>query len=205
MRTYRSLAALVVWFGLLLQYFLMVQGQAGADFATRTVNFFSYFTILSNLLAALAMSAPTLAPASPLGRLFATPAARTAVVLYTSVTALTYIAVLQGLWRPQGLQLIADVTLHYVTPALLLLDWLAFTPKGALRPSMAPAWLVFPLGFGAYSLARGPIAGFYPYPFLDVSDLGYARVLANMGVMSALFLVVGLGFVLLNRLLGRRA
>ena len=92
-----------------------------------------------------------------------------------------------------------------MTPALLLLDWLAFTPKGALRPSMAPTWLVFPLGFGVYSLARGPIAGFYPYPFLDVSDLGYARVLANMGVMSALFLVVGLGFVLLNRLLGRRA
>jgi hypothetical protein len=74
MRTYR-----MVWFGLLLQYFLMVQEQAGADFATRTVNFFSYFTILSNLLAALAMSAPTLAPASPLGRHFATPAARTAL------------------------------------------------------------------------------------------------------------------------------
>lgn len=67
----------MVWFGL-LQYFLMVQEQEGADFATRTVNFFSYFTILSNLLA-LAMSAPTLAPASPLGRHFATRAARTAL------------------------------------------------------------------------------------------------------------------------------
>ncbi|MGH6996819.1 MAG: Pr6Pr family membrane protein [Phenylobacterium sp.] len=205
MRAYRSLAALVVWFGLLLQYFLMVQGHAAGDFATRTVNFLSYFTILSNLLAALALSAPTFAPASPLGRFFAAPAVRTAVVIYTSVTALTYIVVLQGLWKPQGLNLIADITLHYVTPALFLIDWLAFTPRGALRPTMAPAWLAFPLGFGVYSLARGPFAGFYPYPFLDVSDLGYARVLANMGVMGALFLAIGLGFVLFNRLLGRRA
>ncbi|MBP6876777.1 MAG: Pr6Pr family membrane protein [Phenylobacterium sp.] len=205
MRSFRSLAALAAWSGLLLQYFLMVQGQAGADFATRTVNFFSYFTILSNLLAALAMSAPTLAPASPLGRFFAGPAVRTAVVLYTSVTTVTYMTVLQGLWNPRGLHLVADITLHYVTPTLFLLDWLAFTPRGALRPAMALAWLAFPLGFGAYSLARGPFAGFYPYPFLDVSDLGYARVLANMGVMGALFLAVGLGFVLLNRLLGRRA
>jgi hypothetical protein len=205
MRTYRSLAALVVWFGLLLQYYLIVQGQTGPAFATRTVNFFSYFTILSNLLAGAALSAPTVAPASPLGRFFSAPTVRTAVVLYTSVTAATYIVVLQGLWKPEGLQWVADVTLHYVTPTLFLLDWLIFTPKGTLRASSAAPWLLFPLAFGLYSLARGPLTGFYPYPFLNVTDLGLGKVLVNMAVMSAFFLAVGLGFVLLDRLLRRRA
>lgn len=205
MRTYRSLAALVVWFGLLLQYYLIVQGQTGPAFATRTVNFFSYFTILSNLLAAAALSAPTVAPASPLGRFFSAPTVRTAVVLYTSVTAATYIVILQGLWKPEGLQWVADVTLHYVTPTLFLLDWLIFTPKGTLRATSAAPWLLFPLAFGLYSLARGPLTGFYPYPFLNVTDLGLGKVLVNMAVMSAFFLAVGLGFVLLDRLLRRRA
>ncbi|KQW71519.1 hypothetical protein ASE17_01060 [Phenylobacterium sp. Root77] len=205
MRTYRSLAALVVWFGLLLQYYLIVQGQTGPAFATRTVNFFSYFTILSNLLAGAALSAPTVAPASPLGRFFSAPTVRTAVVLYTSVTAATYIVILQGLWKPEGLQWVADVTLHYVTPTLFLLDWLIFTPKGTLRASSAAPWLLFPLAFGLYSLARGPLTGFYPYPFLNVTDLGLGKVVVNMAVMSAFFLAVGLGFVLLDRLLRRRA
>jgi hypothetical protein len=205
MGTYRSLAALVVWFGLLLQYYLIVQGQTGPAFATRTVNFFSYFTILSNLLAAAALSAPTVAPASPLGRFFSAPTVRTAVVLYTSVTAATYIVILQGLWKPEGLQWVADVTLHYVTPTLFLLDWLIFNPKGTLRATSAAPWLLFPLAFGLYSLARGPLTGFYPYPFLNVTDLGLGKVLVNMAVMSAFFLAVGLGFVLLDRLLRRRA
>jgi hypothetical protein len=81
MKAYRSITTLIVWFGLLLQYVLMVRGQSGEVFVARTVNFFSYFTILSNLLAAVALSAPTVAPASPIGRYFAKPSVRTAIVL----------------------------------------------------------------------------------------------------------------------------
>ena len=112
---------------------------------------------------------------------------------------------LQALWNPQGLQWVADVTLHYVTPALFLVDWLVFTPKGTLRTKAVAGWLIFPLGFGIYSLARGPISGFYPYPFLNAGTLGYAKVLTNMAAMSAFFLAVGWVLVLLDRLLHRRA
>ena len=204
MKTYRLIAALVVWAGLLLQYFLMVRGQSGEVFATRTVNFFSYFTILSNLLAAAALTAPTVAPASALGRFFSKPSVRTAVVLYTSVTAAIYIAILQNIWNPQGLQWLADTALHYVTPGVYLIDWLLFTPKGALRLRSVLLWLIFPLGYGLYSILRGPLSGFYPYPFLDVSDLGLAKVAVNMAAVAGLFLALGLAFVLIDRLLKRR-
>jgi len=204
MNAYRSIAALIAWAGLLLQYFLMVRGQSGEVFATRTINFFSYFTILSNLLAAAALSAPSAAPASPLGRFFNRPSVRTAIVVYTSVTAATYIVILQNLWNPQGLQWIADTTLHYLTPAIYLIDWLLFTPKGTLRWRSVLPWLVFPLAYGLYSIFRGPLAGFYPYPFLDVSNLGLAKVLVNMAAMTTLFLALGLAFILIDRLLKRR-
>lgn len=204
MNAYRLIAAIIVWAGLLLQYYLMVRGQSGEVFATRTVNFFSYFTILSNLLAAAAFSAPVVASASPIGRFFSRPAVRTAIVLYTSVTAATYIAILQGLWKPEGLQWVADTTLHYLTPALFLIDWLLFNPKGTLRWGSVLPWLAFPLAYGLYSIFRGPLSGFWPYPFLDVSQLGMAKVLINMAAMSGLFLVLGLAFVLIDRLLKRR-
>jgi len=205
MTAYRTIAALAAWLGLLLQYYLIVQGQSGPAFATRTVNFFSYFTILSNLLAAIGFSAPLAAPRSPLGAFFAHPSVRTAVTLYMCVTAATYIVVLQGLWKPQGLQWVADITLHYVTPALVLFDWLAFTPKGDLRLRSVLPWLAFPLAFGIYTILRGPLTGFYPYPFLDVNELGLGQVLVNMTVMSAVFGLLGLALVVIGRTLGRRA
>ncbi len=199
MRAYRAVAALLAWFGLALQYWLMVRGQGGEAIAVRTVNFLSYFTILSNLLAAVMLTAPAAFPTSPIGMHFAKPAIRTAVTLYMSVTAATYIAILQGLWDPQGLQWVADTTLHYVTPGLVLLDWMLFTPKRTLRWVYVWPWLAFPLAYGAYSIWRGPYASFYPYPFLDVGKLGLDRVLANMTAMSGLFLILGLVFIAIDR------
>jgi len=204
MRPFRLIAALVVWSALLLQYYLITEDQTGAAFAYRTVNYFSYFTIITNLLAAMAFTAPSVAPASPPGLFFARPAVRTGIVLYTSVTAATYILILQGLWNPQGLDWVADITLHYVTPALFLFDWLVFTPKGTLGLRAVWPWLILPLAYGAYSIVRGPLSGFYPYPFLDVSQHGMNQVLINMAAMSALFLALGLVFIAIDRLMRPR-
>ena len=57
----------------------------------------------------------------------------------------------------------------------------------------ALGWLLAPLAYFAYSLVRGPIAHWYPYPFLDPRSLGgygrvalYAVVLAvAMGLLAA--------------------
>lgn len=204
MKAYRSVAALIIWGGLLLQYYVMLNGETPGTLAHRTVNFFSYFTVLTNLLAAIALSAPLVAPNSPFGRFFAKPSVRTAIALYMAVTAVTYIFILQGLWQPKGLHWVADTTLHYLAPALFILDWLLFSPKGTLRWGSVLPWLAFPLAYGLYSIFRGPLSGFWPYPFLDVSQLGMTKVLVNMAAMSGLFLVLGLGFVLIDRLLKRR-
>jgi len=205
MRAFRTIAAVVAWAGLALQYALMVQSQPLDEALRRTGNFVSYFTILSNILAALALTAPLVAPQGALRRFFERPSVRTAVTLYTTVTAATYIAVLQRLWNPQGAQWAADTTLHYAMPALMLIDWLIFTQRGALGWRSVIPWLAFPLGFGVYTMIRGPLTGFYPYPFLDVVSLGFGAVLVNMAAMSAVFIALGLIFVLIDRQLARRS
>ena len=63
-KAFRIAAGILGWAALILQYALVLTGTLGADSFTRTINFFSYFTILTNILAALALTLPMLAPQS---------------------------------------------------------------------------------------------------------------------------------------------
>lgn len=203
MTAYRMLAALIGWGALALQYWLMMNADAPTDPVNRTINFFSYFTILTNILAALAMTAPAIAPNTALGRFFDKPGVRTAIATYIIVVSITYHLLLRDLWDPQGLQKIADYTLHYGTPALFVIDWLLFVPKRDLAWSSAIKALVFPLLYLGWTLYHGSWSGFYPYPFVDVGNLGMEKVLVNSAGMTAAFLVLCLVLIGLGKILGR--
>ena len=45
-----------------------------------------------------------------------------------------------------------------------------------MRWTSALWWLLVPLTFFAYSLIRGAIVDWYPYPFIDVGLHGYGKV-----------------------------
>ncbi|MFJ8543807.1 Pr6Pr family membrane protein [Streptomyces sp. NPDC093586] len=69
-------------------------------------------------------------------------------------------------------------------PAAAVLDWLLLTTPGRLHLRQAPAWLLYPLAYLGFSLARGELLlpgteGRYLYPFLDVDQHGYKGVLGN--------------------------
>ncbi|EQD46143.1 hypothetical protein B1B_12734 [mine drainage metagenome] len=51
-----------------------------------------------------------------------------------------------------------------------------------------------------YALLRGAWLGRYPYPFIDVAQLGYARVALNAAGMLIVFLLIAAGLIALNRL-----
>jgi hypothetical protein len=59
--------------------------------------------------------------------------------------------------------------------------------------------MAYPLAYLAYSLIRGPIVDWYPYPFLDPDEVGgYAGVAAYCvaiaaGVLGFIWLIVTLG------------
>jgi hypothetical protein len=199
---YRMAAAAVAWFALVLQYTLTIT-KPGAPFLEATVRYFSFFTILTNILVALALTLPCLAPESRAGQFFDRPSVRTAILAYIIIVAVIYHYLLAKLWNPQGWQLLADTIEHVVTPALYVIDWVLFVPKGTVKWKSAVVWLGYPLVYAAYSLIHGAVTGFYPYPFINVGEIGYDKVLLNMGVLVLVFLGLGLALIGIDRRIGR--
>lgn len=209
-RAFGLLVAVVGWASLILQLYLIVSGKGiqvpgyEPTLLTRIVNFFSYFTILSNTLAALLATMAVLGPQSGLGRFFARPVVAATVAMAMIVTGLIYALVLSHLWQPVGLQYVADSGLHYVMPPLFTLYWLTVVPRDSLGLANVPSMLIYPLVYVVYSLIRGAITGWYPYPFLSVKDLGWGQVIVNMIGIAVLFAVIGAILAGLDRLLKRK-
>ncbi len=186
-----GLIAALAWFALILQYAIHT-GSA--------TNFFSYFTVLCNLLIAVGLTGAILSPAySKARRIFTSASVQTATALYIFIVGLVYNLVLRGIWTPTGWQLVADNLLHVVVPLLYVLYWYFNVPKGALRWKDGLYWIGFPLAYLIYSLVRGPKVGWYPYPFLNIGALGYSKVLLNAGAVLLAFLVTGLLLITIKR------
>ena len=202
-RIYRALFALIGWATLGLQYGLMLATPDHDPFEL-TLNFFSFFTILTNVLVALALTLPVVGAGTRLGQWSASEGVRAGVTMYAVVVGLVYHFLLHATWNPQGWSLVANTLLHYVMPIAMLVDWLAFTPKGRLRWVDAPKWLAFPLLYGGWTLIHGYSADWWPYWFTDVSALGLGKAALYFGGLLVFFLLVGVLVVMIDRTLGRR-
>ena len=180
----------LAWGAVILQGLLLVRTTlaAGGSVGGALVVLFGYFTILTNLFVALTAGAAALRPGSWLASASLRGCATTAIVL----VGLGYHVLLRELWDPQGWQRLADNLLHYAVPVAALAYWLSFPPRRAALPARAPLlWAVYPVAYLVYALIRGELLGSYPYPFVDVSELGYARVLANATGLLLAFVAMG--------------
>ncbi|CAN1721169.1 Pr6Pr family membrane protein [Hyphomicrobium sp. 1Nfss2.1] len=187
------------------QYWLSVVDAADGALLTRSLKFFSFFTILTNLLAAAALLAPAIAPRSALGRLLDRPGVRTAIAGYMIMVGVVYYLLLVGLSDRQGASLFIEHALHAVTPPLFVFDWLLFVDRRSLDWRIGVRGLTYPLIYLAWVLARGATSGWYPYPFLDVADLGYARVLVNAAGLVAIYIALEAVLVAIARALPARS
>jgi hypothetical protein len=84
--------------------------------------------------------------------------------------------------------------LHRIFPIVVLIDWTLRPPRHLLTYQQALIWMVVPLGYLVYSLIRGPLVEWYPYPFLDPRRPGGYLLVAAYGVAIAIgfFLFVAL-------------
>jgi hypothetical protein len=201
---WRGLFAVVGWASVGLYYVLTISGLTPAETATRTLHFFSFFTIQTNLLVALALTLPVIVARTRPGRWAASEGVRAGVTMYAVVVGLVYHFLLHATWNPQGLYQVANIGLHYVMPLAVLIDWLVFTPNGRLRWIDAGKWLAFPLIYSVWLLLLGAFSGWYPYWFIDVAELGLGRTLLNLCGLLAFFGVIGLIIVAIDRTLGQR-
>lgn len=199
-RLYAGAFAVICWFALILQFILILDNTTtGISTGGRVVNFFSYFTILSNILAALMLTSAWAGRGGP----FAWPGVQTAVTVYMTITGLVYTFILAGIWNPTGWDFVANALLHYVMPVAVVAFWVLFVSKGTLTIGKLGWMLVFPLVYAVYSLIRGPMANdWYPYPFLDVAQHGFGTVLLNCVAVTVAFVIVAAIYFGLDRVLG---
>lgn len=197
-----GLLAGITWFALILQLALMLNPAVPAGFSTfkSVINFFSYFTILSNLLVAVCLTAIVITPFSQAGRFFSKASVQSAITVYIFIVGLVYNLVLRSLWKPTGWQLVADNLLHVAVPLLFTLYWFFFIPSRSLQWKQLLPWLLFPALYLVYSLLRGEYVNWYPYPFLHAGDLGYGKVAINALAVLIAFVVVGAGVISINRM-----
>ena len=166
-----------------------------------TVNFFSYFTILSNISATVTFAVGGIALL--LGRRGLPDGVRGAVTCYMTVTGIIYGVVLRPDQAGQVAQWIDDVV-HLVMPIVVFVDWIAVPPRERQRYSILRYWLLFPVAYVTYSLVRGHFANWYPYPFLDPRGRGYAHVAVECCFIALVIVAVCLVVVWLGRQLRRK-
>ncbi|CAB3772935.1 Pr6Pr family membrane protein [Paraburkholderia humisilvae] len=192
--------ALIAWLALAAQADitigrLAVRGYGLLDALERMS---SYLTNLTALLCALSFTCVALRPSTPLGRFFRAPTVVTATVVYMVFVGLAYNLLLRHLWTPSGYRSLVNESLHTVLPIFAALYWLLFVPRFHLTIRQSLLWLVYPLTYIAVTMLRGRLSDFYPYPFIDVLELGYERVLINETLLVCAFLGLMAMFLAIN-------
>lgn len=185
----RIALAAVAWSGVLLQLWLTI--RLGKSLLHAMVIYFGYFTIFTNIFVALVCTLPSLG----INRRFAawldsaevTGCATSAILL----AGIGYHLRLREVWSPQGVQWFADVVLHYVVPAGMLAYWLLSPRRKSNDWSLPLKWTACPFIYLGYALVRGEMIGAYPYPFLDVSVIGYRQALLEACGLLAVSVLLG--------------
>src|SRR5918994_1579371 len=89
------------------------------------------------------------------------------------VTGLVYDTVLAPLVHPTGLALWITIAFHYFAPWWTVIGWLLFGPRPRFDDRTVVRAFAWPALWIAYTFARGAVSDWYPYPFLDVTEIGY--------------------------------
>ncbi|HEY0964946.1 MAG TPA: Pr6Pr family membrane protein [Candidatus Saccharimonadales bacterium] len=136
------------------------------------VNFLSFFTVESNILVVVTFLLSALAVAVGKPRKF--DALRSATTVYIIIVGVGFSFLLSGL---EGVALTAvpwdNTVLHYLIPVAVLVDFLIDRPRRVMSFVKSLLWLLFPVVYLIYSLVRGAIIGWYPYPFLNPATHDY--------------------------------
>jgi hypothetical protein len=152
-------------------------------FRQTPANFFSYFTVLSNLFVAVVFILESLS-VLPKERLDMMKGAGT---LYLLITGFGFTVLLGGnndefLWW-------TNIILHYISPIVVLLDWICTSAiKISFQKSLL--WIAPLLLYVVYTLVRGSIISWYPYGFLNPNEIGYIGVFRYLGIMLTGSLII---------------
>lgn len=160
-------------------------------------NFFGFFTMQSNIIAALALLLAALATfmGRPQTRLLMF--ARACATTYIVIVGIVYNLLLAGLEGGVSLEW-ANWLVHVAFPIYAALDWILFGDRTALPWKQLWVVLTYPVVWIIVVIIRGATDGWVPYPFLDPTT-GYGSVAIYCIVIFIVTAIVGAGVFALSR------
>ncbi len=179
-----------LFFGLLTLAAILTQLAIQIQMRFSIANFFSYFTNLSNIFAAIML---LVGVAFLIQR--REPTLTYELFRGASVVGMALVGIVFGaLLRDEDLGSLlpwVNFVLHYLMPVVVVIDWAYDPPKTRLFFAQTWRWLIFPFLYLVYSLVRGAIINFYPYPFFNPAKSGgYGGVALYCIAILVVFLVL---------------
>lgn len=192
-----AVTALCAAAGVALSVYTAVQGTGHFRTpAARGFNTFAFFTVDSNLIAGATalLLAVRLDRTSTVFRTF-----RLIGLVAITLTGIVYHVALASVLELNGIHQLGNQLVHTVVPILTVAGWLAFGPRRLTSARIAWLSALFPVCWLAFTLIRGAVIGWYPYPFLDVTRLGYAKAVLNCAWVALLLLGLAAAAVAADR------
>ncbi|MGO3886164.1 MAG: Pr6Pr family membrane protein [Mycetocola sp.] len=208
---WRVLAVIVITIGI-----LRVSGLATGE---PVWSAFLFYTTLSNVLCLIWMLMSAIRTVQDIrdegwrGTSSPSPRFGGAVMMAITVTMLIYLVLLapaayaqEGDYEPFTL---TDTLVHIITPLIVIIDWAVFVGKGQFRRADPVLWAIIPYIYLAFGFSRAALGGdfgpgrAYPYPFMNVTDLGVDGVAAWIAGLTVALIAVGYLYLLADATVAR--
>ncbi len=130
--------------------------------------YFSYFTIQASMVTIVVLLVGAIVALRVSVDSMPYAIARMSVVTYSVVTAVVYNVLLRGI-PDEGFVVSPwpGEIMHVWITVFLVLDWLFAPGRPALRWTALRIVIIYPLAWVAFTLVRGALTAWYPYPFLE--------------------------------------
>jgi hypothetical protein len=188
MDTRRIAVPLRICFGLLPIVAIGCQLLIHLRLGLNVLNFFSYFTNLANLLAAVTLLVGA--------RVSLRARARVGFDMLRAIATVSMVVVgvvFAVLLRDADLGSLlpwVNLVVHYVMPCVIVADWILWPPQYPLRIHELLLCQIAPAAYLAYVLIRGAWSGWYPYSFFNPAVVGgYGNVAIYAVGIAAVFLL----------------
>ncbi|WP_298396494.1 Pr6Pr family membrane protein [Flavobacterium sp.] len=187
------LFSILCWITIITQFIVMIDNRVTSITET-TIRFFTFFTILTNILVAIVFTAVLIKPKRKFS-FFLNPINQSAIAVYIFVVGFVYNLILRFLWQPQGVQRIVDEMLHTIIPIYYILYWYFKSNTKSILWKNFINWLIYPIVYLVVIMIRGSFSNYYPYPFVNVTSLGIDKVFINIILLTLFFGGVAIAFI----------
>jgi len=194
--------AVIGWPALIAQLFASIeyQQQQGHSVAYGIFMYTGYFTILTNLFCTIVTTAYVKSHAAQSRwNTWREPWIVTAAAMAIAMVGLVFHLLLRAQYQPTGVAALTNLTHHYIVPMVFLVFWWFTVPLRSVAWGDMRRLFTYPAAYFAYIAVRGEISGVYPYPFFDVSKIGYEQAALNAAGIAAVFILVGVGLIAAKR------